>query len=187
VGRRLLAFVDAASFGLEIVLEQADRLADLGSQITAAASKQIPVVHPLRPDLHTISFTTFTAPARVGGDGRNATVVSPGRLDRSACGTATSARMAILHERGLLSVGEDFVHESVISSTFTGRIDEPARVGDIAALRPIIAGRTWVTGTHQLGRDPRDPLGAGFAVADTWRGANPDWTIRLPRAQRPSL
>jgi proline racemase len=110
--------------------------------------------------------------------------VSPGRLDRSACGTATCARLAILHARDELAVGEDFVHESVISSTFTGRIEGLTEVGDVAAVHPSISGRGWLTGIHQLGRDRRDPLGAGFAVADTWRGANADWTIDLAAAPK---
>jgi proline racemase len=176
-GGAFFAFVEAAQVGLEIVPEQADRLAELGSRITGAAAEQIPAQHPLRADLHTITFTTFVGPPRAGGDGRNATVINPGRLDRSACGTATCARLAILHARGELAVGEDFVHESVISSTFIGRIEGLTEVGDIAAVRPSISGRGWLTGIHQLGRDRRDPLGTGFAVADTWRGANADWAI----------
>jgi proline racemase len=178
-GGAFFAFVDAAAFGLEIAAEQADKLAELGSRITASAAEQIPVEHPLRPDLHTITFTTFVGPPRAGGDGRNATVVSPGRLDRSACGTATSARLAVLHARNQIGVGVDFVHESVISSTFVGRIEGLTQVGDLPAVRPSISGRAWITGIHQLGRDRRDPLGAGFAVADTWRGANPEWTIDM--------
>jgi len=175
-GGAFFAFVDAATFGVDIVPEHAAELADLGSRITAAASAQIPTCHPLRPDLHTITFTTFTGPSQAGGDGRNATVVSPGRLDRSPCGTATSARLAVLHARDQISVGEEFVHESIISSTFTGRIEGLTRVGELVAVRPSISGRAWITGIHQIGRDRRDPLGVGFAVADSWRGANADWT-----------
>ena len=170
-GGAFFGLVDAASVGLEIVPEQAGALSDLGRRITAATAEQFPVVHPERPDLHTVTFTTFTGPARAGGDGRNATVVSPGRLDRSACGTATSARLAVLHARGELDVGEDFVHESVISTMFTGRIEGLTHVGGLPAVRPSISGRGWVTGVHQVGRDPRDPLGRGFAVGDTWLGA----------------
>jgi proline racemase len=170
-GGAFFAFVDAGSVGLEIVPEQAAALAALGRRITEAVAEQVPVVHPQREDLHTVSFTTFTGPPIAGGHGRNATVIRPGRLDRSACGTATSARLAILHRRGELAVGEDFVHESVISTTFTGRIEGLATVGDIAAVRPSISGRAWITGIHQVGRDPQDPLGRGFGLPDTWLGA----------------
>lgn len=178
-GGAFFAFAEAEQFGLEVIPEQADELAALGSVITAAAASQIEARHPLRPDLHTVTFTTFTAPPRVGGDGRNATVINPGRLDRSACGTATSARLAVLHARGELAVGEEYLHESVISSTFIGRIEGLTDIGGQPAVRPSISGRAWLTGTHQLGRDRRDPLGRGFAVGDTWRGANRAWTINV--------
>jgi proline racemase len=183
-GGAFFAFADAAVFGLDIVPEQAAELADLGSRITAAAAAQLPVRHPRRPDLHTITFTTFTGPPLAGGDGRNATVVSPGRLDRSPCGTATSARLAVLHAREQIAVGEDFVHESIISSTFTGRIEGLTAVGDAPGVRPSISGRAWITGMHQIGRDRRDPLGAGFALADRWRGANAGWTIDVAAAPK---
>ena len=174
-GGAFFALVDVAAVGLEIVPEQAPRLAALGQRITTAVGSQVPVVHPERPDLHTVTFTTFTGPPRAGGDGRNTTVISPGRLDRSPCGTATSARLAVLHARGELGAGEEFVHESIISTTFTGRIDGTAMVGTLPAVRPSISGRAWLTGTHQVGRDPRDPLGRGFALADTWLAAGGQW------------
>jgi proline racemase len=167
-GGAFFALVDASSVGLEVVPDQADELAALGRRITAAVAEQVPCVHPTRPDLHTVTFTTFTDQPRVGGDGRNATVVYPGRLDRSACGTATSARLALLHKRGELAVGVDYVHESITSTTFTGRIEGLTTIGDTPAVRPSISGRAWITGSHQTARDPRDPFGAGFALPDTW-------------------
>jgi proline racemase len=115
-----------------------------------------------------VTFTTFTGPAIDGGHGRNATVVKPGRLDRSACGTATSAWLAVLHKRGALGLGEDYVHESIISTTFTGRITNLTEVGGYGAVQPSITGRGWITGMHQVGRHPQDPLGRGFTLPDTW-------------------
>lgn len=179
-GGAFFAMVDAASVGLEITPQYAAELSRLGQQITAAAAEQVPVVHPTRPDLHTVTFTNFTDRARSGGDGRNTNVISPGRLDRSACGTGTSARLAALFERGEIDVGEDFVNESIISTTFTGRVEGTIRVGEISAIRPSIAGRAWITGTHQLGRDPEDPLGRGFGLGDTWLGAETRWAHALP-------
>jgi proline racemase len=167
-GGAFFGFVDAGSLGMSIVPEQAGRLSALGQRITAAVAEQVPVVHPERPDLHTVTFTTFTGPPVNGGDGRNATVVKPGRLDRSACGTATSARLAILHERGELGIDESYVHESIISTTFTGRIAGLTQIGSQRAVRPTITGRAWITGLHQFGRDPTDPLGRGFTLPDTW-------------------
>lgn len=187
-GGAFFAFVSAESVGLELLPREAGRLSELGRRITEAVAEQYPVVHPERPDLHTVAFTTFTGPPTAGGDGRNATVIKPGRLDRSACGTATCARMAVLHERGELDVGEDFAHESIISTTFTGRIEGITSVGDIRAVRPSITGRAWLTGTHQIGRDPSDPLGRGFALPDTWFRAEeelrpPSWRQLIAEGQ----
>ena len=174
-GGAFFAVIDGRALGVEPVPEQADRVASLGRRITRAVAEQYPVTHPERPDLHTVTFTTITGPPRAGGDGRNATVINPGRVDRSPCGTGTSARMAVMHARGELAAGEDFVHESIISTRFTGRIEGLTSVGGRAAIRPSISGRGWLTGTHQIGRDPDDPLGRGFGLADTWRGAAAQW------------
>ncbi|HEY3776203.1 MAG TPA: proline racemase family protein [Solirubrobacteraceae bacterium] len=174
-GGAFFAVLDGSALGVELVPEQADRISELGRRITAAVAEQYSVTHPERPDFHTVTFTTITGPPRAGGDGRNATVINPGRLDRSPCGTGTSARMAVMHARGELAEGEDFVHESIISTRFTGRIEGVTSVGGRGAIRPSISGRGWVTGTHQIGRDRRDPLGRGFGLADTWHGAAAQW------------
>lgn len=174
-GGAFFGVIDGAVLGVELVPEQADRISELGQRITAAVAEQHPVTHPERPDLHTVTFTTITGPARAGGDARNATIINPGRLDRSPCGTGTSARMAIMHARGELAEGQDFVHESIISTLFTGRIEGVTTVAGRDAIRPSISGRGWITGTHQIGRDPHDPLGHGFGLGDTWRGAAQQW------------
>ena len=85
-------------------------------------AEQLEIAHPVEPALSAMSFIVFTAAPRAGGDARNATIVAPGRLDRSATGTATSARLAVLAARGLIGDGEDFVNESVIGTHFVGRI-----------------------------------------------------------------
>lgn len=169
-GGAFFAFVDAERAGLRLVPEEADRISALGQRIKEAVAVQVPVVHPEQPEFHTVTFATFVAPPQAGGDGRNATVVSPGRLDRSPCGTATSARLAVLHARGRIGVDETFAHESVISTKFIGRIAGLTKVGEHDAVRPCISGRAWLTGVHQVGRDPLDPLGGGFLLPDTWCG-----------------
>jgi proline racemase len=167
-GGAFFVFVNAPDLGFELVPAEAAKLARVGQVIKRAAAEQLPVKHPENPAIHTITFTTFVAPPRAGGDGRNATVVSPGRLDRSACGTATCARMAILSQRGQLAVGDDFVHESILSTNFVGRIESKTTVGQYSAVVPSISGRAWITGIHQFGRDPSDPFGSGFILPDTW-------------------
>lgn len=181
-GGAFFALVRAASVGLEVIPEHAAELARLGQLITTSVAARIPVVHPEQPELGGVSFTTFLDRPRAGGDGRNTNVIRPGRLDRSACGTGTSAMLAAMHARGEITIGEDFVNESIIATTFTGRIEGVTRVGDLDAIRPSITGRGWITGTHQVGREPEDPLGRGFALGDTWLSAGMQWrTPSLPR------
>jgi proline racemase len=108
----------------------------------------------------------------VGAVSRNAVVVAPGRLDRSATGTGLSARMATLHARGLMRIGETMTHSSVIGSTFDGRIVSETAVGDRPAIVPAIRGSAWITGITQIFVDPNDPFPEGYLLADTWPGSD---------------
>ena len=99
---------------------------------------------------------------------KNTVVVSPGRLDRSPCGTGTSARMAVMHARGQLQVGERFVHKSIIDSTFDCRIESTTTVGSKPAIVPSVAGQAWITDLSTIVLDPTDPYPGGYRIADTW-------------------
>jgi proline racemase len=171
-GGAFCAFVDAGALGYSIVPDHARELAELGERIRPAVVSQLEIAHPVEPALGVLSFVVFTAPPCDGGHARNATVVAPGRLDRSPTGTATSARLAVLAARGEIDEGDEFVNESVISTRFTGRIVRRARVGEVDAVVPSITGRAWITGFHQLSVDPADPFPEGFQLPDTW-GAGP--------------
>jgi proline racemase len=173
-GGAFCAFVDAGALGYAIVPEEARALAELGERVRPAVVEQLEISHPAEPALAVLSFVVFTAPPRAGGHARNATVVAPGRLDRSATGTATSARLAVLAARGEIEDGAEFVNESVISTRFLGRILRRARVGDRDAIVPAITGRAWITGFHQLVVDPADPFPEGFQLPDTWGAGAPE-------------
>ena len=95
-------------------------------------------------------------------------MISPGKLDRSPCGTGTSARLAVLHARGEVALGETLVSTSVIDSEFHCDISALADVGGTAAVVPRISGRAWITGLHQYGVDPTDPFAGGYTLSDTW-------------------
>ena len=99
---------------------------------------------------------------------RNATVISPGKIDRSPCGTASSARAAAMHARGELRLGEEFLSRSIINSEFLIRIENETTVGDYQAISPSISGRAWITGEHIYHLDPDDPYPEGYALTDTW-------------------
>jgi proline racemase len=128
----------------------------------AAVNRAEAPVHPEDPRISGCRHVVFYEDGPAGT--RNATSIEPGWLDRSPCGTGTSARMAALHARGELSLGEDFVNESVIGTRFTGRLVKETTVGGLPAVVPEITGRAWVTGMGQYLLDAADPFPAGFAL-----------------------
>ena len=170
-GGMIYVIVDAAPLGYGIVPGEARELVAVGERIKAAAAVQLPSIHPENPRIHTINQTLFAGPLTVE-DGvktaRNTVVVSPGRLDRCPCGTGTSARLALLHARGDLAVGERFVHRSILDTAFDCTIPATARAGDVPAIIPQVGGRGWVTGISQYGIDPEDPFPTGHRLGDTW-------------------
>jgi proline racemase len=167
-GGHFFAIIAAADHGLEVLPEQADRLAQLGEQIKTAAAEQLDLVHPVLAGAAQLGFVVWTEAPRAGGDGRNTTVVSPGRLDRSPCGTATCARLAVMHTRGELAPGQPYIHEGILSTRFRGEIVGTTMVGDREAVIPRITGRSWIYATSQIGVDPSDPLPTGYTLSDTW-------------------
>lgn len=170
-GGMTYVMVDAEALGFALVPSEARTLCELGQAIKRAAAEQIDVVHPDNPDIPGITQVEFVGPLRRDGTAlraRNAVIVSPGRVDRSPCGTGTSARLAQLHAEGLIDVGQTLVHESILGTTFESSIVERSRVGTYDAVIPAVAGQAWITGIHQIGMDPTDPFQRGFTVADTW-------------------
>lgn len=170
-GGMLYVLVDGADCGFSITPDEAADLARVGEAVKRAAAEQLPAVHPENPAIHTVNQTLWAGPLRVENGvktARNGVIVSPGRLDRSPCGTGTCARMALLHARGDLAPGEAFVHESIIGTTFTGRIFDTGQTGGIASVSAEITGRAWITAFHQYVLDPSDPFPAGYTLSDTW-------------------
>ena len=163
--------VDAQALGFNIVPDEARELAEAGAKITAAANEQIGFQHPTSCDWNQISFCQFAMPIeRRDGiiAGRNAVVIDPGKLDRSPCGTGCSARMAVLHAKGEMHVGDRFIGYSIIGSRFDCTIVDSRPIDNVVAIIPTIRGRGWITGTHQLMYDPDDPWPVGYRLTDTW-------------------
>ncbi|WP_026621540.1 proline racemase (plasmid) [Ensifer sp. WSM1721] len=170
-GGMTYVMVDAAALGFSIDPTEARELCEVGQRLKAAAVEQLAVEHPENPAIPGITNTEFMGPLhRENGEliSRNCVVVSPGRCDRSPCGTGSSARLALLHAKGLIAPGETLVHESITGSRFLCTIDGLTKVGRYDAVVPAIAGQAWITGFHQMGMDPTDPYPNGFTVADTW-------------------
>ena len=170
-GGMIYCMVDAASLGIQLVNSEARDLVDLGEKIKRAAAVQLPCVHPENPGIHTINQTLFAGPLRTENGvktAKNTVIVSPGRHDRSPCGTGTTARLAIMHAKGQIGVNEDFVHESLIGTKFIGRITGEGRMGTTKTVDINITGRGWITAFHQYVLDPSDPFPNGFRVGDQW-------------------
>lgn len=168
-GGMFYAIVDATRLGFQVTPEEARDLAVLGEKVRLAAREQHPVAHPENPGISGVSIVQLNRPfAGVGKVTRNTCIVAPGRSDRSPTGTGTSARMAVLHARGQMRVGDSMVHESIIGSRFTGRIAAETNVAGRPAILPTIEGRAWLTGHHAYFLDPDDPYPQGYLVPDTW-------------------
>jgi proline racemase len=180
-GGMFYALADAAALGFRLTPDEGRELVRMGEMIKAATREQVPARHPLQPELSGVTIMQWTGPpAMPGSHGRNTVVVSSGTLDwdrpesftgvldRSPCGTGTCARMAVLHARGELAIGRDFVHEGILGTTWTGRLLEETRVGEVPAVVPQLTGSAWITGRSDLVVDPDDPFPEGFTVGDLW-------------------
>lgn len=164
-GGAFYALVDAVALGLEVLPEHAVTLTRLGMEIKHGVERTIDVAHPDEPELHGIYGTIFSeGPRTPEGSGRNITIYAEGAVDRSPCGTGTSAKLATLFANGKVRLDEAYVHESVIDTTFTGRVLSETRVGPFPAVETEISGRGFLTGFHQFVVDAEDPTGKGFLV-----------------------
>lgn len=163
--------VDARALGFEISPSEARELTEVGMKITAAANEQLGFQHPLHAEWNHISFCQFAGPLRrVDGEltSSNAVCIRPGKIDRSPTGTGCSARMAVLHARGQMQVGDRYRAKSIIGSEFLCTIESQTTLDGNQAIVPTVSGRAWITGTQQLMLDPDDPWPEGYRIADTW-------------------
>lgn len=164
-GGAFYAIVDAEAAGVPVESGRLPELRALGMRIKAEVERMKRVVHPLDEGLKGIYGTIFTAPPqRADAQLRNVTIFADGEVDRSPCGTGTAAVMAVLDELGLFSEDVSFVHESLLGTTFTGRIVGRQPIGDRGAIVPEIEGSAWITGEHTFLIDGDDPLKAGFRI-----------------------
>jgi proline racemase len=170
-GGMMFALVNADDLGFDIVPAEARDICEIGQKIKSAAVEQLEVVHPENTEIRDVTITEFMGPVRQVGNrltAKNTVVVSPGRLDRSPCGTGTSARLAVMHARGQIRVGEVLDHESIIGTHFISEIAGTTEVGGGPAVITTVAGQAWITGIMQYGYDPTDPFPEGYTVSDTW-------------------
>jgi proline racemase len=180
-GGMFYVIAEAAPLGFRLTPDEARDIVRVAEMIKAATREQLPVAHPENPGIAGVSIAQLSGePSRPGVHRRNTVVVSTGQLDwsrpaswtgvldRSPCGTGTCAKMAVLHAKGRLALHQDFVHEGILGTTFTGRLIEETRAGPYAAVVPTLSGQAWITGFAQYVLDPEDPFPNGFTVGDLW-------------------
>ena len=180
-GGMFFAIADAEQLGVPLTPENGRNIVRITEMIKTAAREQLPVSHPDNPEMAGISIGLLSGASQNPGiSARNAVTVATGELDwdrpetwtgvldRSPCGTGTCAKMATLYAKGLLGLHEDFHHESVVDTVFTGRLLEETAVGPYKAVIPTLSGQGWITGIAQYVVDPTDPFPNGFTVGDLW-------------------
>lgn len=164
-GGAFYAFVDAAALGIELAPGRVGEIIRAGRAIRTAIAAATPITHPTDPALGFLYGVVFTGPAAAPGLlGRHACVFADGEVDRSPTGTAVSARLALLHARGALAVGDEIAVESLLGSHFAGAIASTTTCGELPAIVPEVRGEAWITGHGTLLIDPDDRLGRGFLL-----------------------
>ena len=164
------ALIDPSQFDLKILPENARQLVDIGTRIHRAVNEQLEISHPELESIKGISYTMFVGHDDEG-EMKGATILPPGRIDRSPCGTGNSARLAVMEARGQIKVGEILKAKSIIDSEFQVEIISKKTIAGKPGILPRISGRGWIHGIHQIGIDPSDPYPLGYKVSDCWGDA----------------
>lgn len=166
-GGQWYVIVNAAALKVTLALSNDAKLIDLGKSIKKTVLDTCMPVHPENPLVRGINNVIITDPLTEAADGlsvKHAVIVTPGRLDRSPCGTGSSSRLAIMHARKQINVGQSVTFRSMIDSMFVGTVKATQKVGSFEAVIPNIKGRAWITGTKQVFLDPDDPYPEGYQI-----------------------
>jgi proline racemase len=180
-GGMFYVIFEAEPLGLVLTPDRAREIVRVGEMIKAVAREQLPVVHPENPQISGVTIAEVSSPpTHPQATLKNTVIVSTGTLDwdrpeswtgvldRSPCGTGTCAKMAALHAKGDLALNQDFHHEGILGTIFTGRLIRETQVGQYPAVVPTLSGQAWITGFTQDVVDPEDPFPNGFTVGDIW-------------------
>ncbi|MET3287669.1 UNVERIFIED_CONTAM: proline racemase [Brevibacillus sp. OAP136] len=164
-GGNFYAITDARKIGLELVPSNASRIVEEAVRIRKAINTTVEVAHPEAPYIKGVTHVEFYAePTHPEATVKNTVIVPPGGIDRSPCGTGTSAKLAVLFAKGEIGQGDEFVHESIVGSLFRGRVLATAEVGGLPAVVTQISGSAWIMGIHKFFIDERDELAEGFLL-----------------------
>ena len=164
-GGSFFAIVKVEQVGLSLVPENAEKLKELGIALREIINKEIPVQHPSLPHIHTVDLVEWWSETETkGATLRNCVVFGQGQVDRSPCGTGTSAKMATLFAKGELKIGEEFYYESILGTIFKGEILGTTKVGEYEAVIPRISGSAYITAFNHFVIEEEDPLKYGFVL-----------------------
>ncbi len=161
------ALIDGAQFGLAIEPSNARKLVDIGLRTHQVLNRTTDIVHPEIPEIRGISYTMLIG-WNAEGQPTGATIMPPGRVDRSPCGTGNAARMAVRHARGEVTVGDKVAARSTIGGAFDVELTGLTTIAGRPATLSRVTGRGWIHGMHTIGVDPSDPFQKGFMLTDTW-------------------
>ncbi|ENN86756.1 proline racemase [Rhizobium freirei PRF 81] len=161
------ALVDVHQIGLAIEPGNARALAEAGIKLKQLLAEQVEVRHPTLPGIDEIAYVMFRD-SEADGAIRTCTTLQPGRVDRSPCGTGSSANLASLHARGTVSVGDSRTSRSIIGGEFQAQAIGETEIGGRRAVLPRITGRGYVYGRTELRIADDEPFATGFALSDTW-------------------
>jgi proline racemase len=163
-GGDFYVMVDADALGLRLAPDNEAALIAAAKEIVPAVNAQLEIRHPERPDIDRCYQTLFASAKITTGDLKQTIVCPPGSLDRSPCGTGTSARVAALFSRGAIGLDQPMRFEGVLGTCFSGTAISAAERAGVLYVRARITGRAWITGFHQFVLDPDDPLPQGFRI-----------------------
>ncbi|WP_084786885.1 proline racemase family protein [Bacillus tuaregi] len=164
-GGSFFVIISAKELGLGVVPENASKLTELGMNILQRVNDSIEIQHPTLEHIKTADLIEiFDDPTHPEATYKNVVIFGQGQVDRSPCGTGTSAKMATLHARGELAIDEPFVYESILGTLFKGRVVEETIIGEQAAIIPEVTGSAYITGYNTFLIDPDDPLKYGFTL-----------------------
>ncbi len=165
-------FVDAARVGFSIVPDEAADIAQFQQKVGVALSEQVPIKHPYDKSINRINLGAFPFLVFDLKDGkktyRYANMMPGGRIDRSPCGTGSAAHAAILHSRGKIGIGEEYVASSITGAEFNVMLREEMVIEKVKTVLLEISGRAFIYGSSQLAVDPEDPYPAGICLSDMW-------------------
>mgnify|MGYP001226028725 FL=1 len=163
---------NAKDFNLTIEPKNAKKFVDISREIVKVANQEFGFSHPTIPSLNYISFCQFIEPVKINSlqqkEGWNTVSIRPGKLDRSPCGTGTSARLALMKQKNEIDINEIFISRSIIGSTFEAKIKEEFISNNKQMIKPLIKGSAFITGKQELYISKDDPFPEGYRLNDTW-------------------